>query len=61
MSIKGYFKFFPVGQGLFYGGCISVNPSSSFTFVYDCGTEDKWKKYLDTAINGFDSFCNKYA
>lgn len=58
--INGYFKFFPVGQGLFYGGCISTNIDSSFTFVYDCGTEDRWEPYLNKAINNFSSLVSDY-
>lgn len=58
MNINGYFKFFPVGQGLFYGGCISTSipKTRPFVFVYDCGTEDVWDKYLTASISSFPSF-----
>lgn len=59
-DIVGRFKFFPVGQGLFYGGNISVNKRSIFSFVYDCGTEDRWSSYLDVAINSFSTFVNRH-
>lgn len=55
-NIVGCFKFFSVGQGLFYGGNISYNNRNLFTFIYDCGTENKWKPYLDNAINDFKTF-----
>lgn len=33
---KNWFKFYPVGQGLFYAGILS---HINFKFVYDCGSE----------------------
>jgi beta-lactamase superfamily II metal-dependent hydrolase len=47
-----YFKFHPVGQGLFYTGSIA---NDSFNFVYDCGSssgntyiEDSIEKYVSS-------------
>ena len=51
--VKGTFYYFPVGQGLFYGGIIQNDDGSSFSFVYDCGSEDKWKSTLTKSINDF--------
>ena len=53
--INGTFRFFPIGQGLFYGGHI-MSGDSSFTFVYDCGTEERWKPFLDREIASFQNF-----
>lgn len=57
-NVNGHFKFFPVGQGLFYGGCISSSAprTKPFAFVYDCGTEDAWNNYLTTSISNFPTF-----
>jgi len=38
------FKFYPVGQGLFYSGSLF---GDNYNFVYDCGTESL-QKYLNT-------------
>lgn len=35
---NNFFNFFPVGQGLFYCGLLN---GGEYSFVYDCGTEDK--------------------
>lgn len=43
------FKFYPVGQGLFYTGSLAHN---TYNFVYDCGTESK-KQYLNSSIDLF--------
>lgn len=56
ITVDGCFGFFPVGQGLFYGGNISTNGNPSFTFVYDCGAEKQWSTYLNNSINTFASF-----
>lgn len=37
--ILSNWSFFKAGQGCFYGGKIWSRKSSSFTFVYDCGTK----------------------
>ena len=58
ITVDGCFGFFPVGQGLFYGGNISTNGNPSFTFVYDCGTEKQWSTYLNNSISTFVSFGN---
>lgn len=56
MMVQGNFRFFPVGQGLFYGGRVSVPDSNiGATFVYDCGTFSK-QEYLNNAIERSDSF-----
>lgn len=56
-TFDGCFGFFPVGQGLFYGGSVSSNRNNLlFTFVYDCGTEKQWSTYLNNSINTFASF-----
>lgn len=44
-----YFKFHPVGQGLFYTGSLA---NGYYNFVYDCGTVSG-KYYLDNAINRY--------
>ena len=46
MTNNGVFKFFPVGQGLFYYGNIN---DGEITFVYDCGStsdRDKCSEYI---------------
>ena len=43
------FKFYPVGQGLFYSGSLF---GGAYHFVYDCGTESL-QKYLNNAINSY--------
>ena len=43
------FKFYPVGQGLFYSGSLF---GGAYNFVYDCGTESL-QKYLNNAINSY--------
>jgi len=43
------FKFYPVGQGLFYTGSLAHR---TFNFVYDCGTKSK-NKYLLSSIDSY--------
>lgn len=45
--IEGEFKFYPVGQGCFYGGSIKKN-EEEFVIVYDCGTVSSRKFLLDS-------------
>lgn len=55
MSIKGFFRFHNVGQGLFYSGILSkkVNHKHNvFSFVYDCGT-DSSTLFLQREIDDF--------
>jgi len=40
------FKFYPVGQGLFYSGSLF---GGNYNFVYDCGTESQ-QEYLNNAM-----------
>lgn len=58
--VNSLFKFNAVGQGLFYSGKIeNLNKSSSFVFVYDCGT-DSGSNYLHDEIDKFkDSLITK--
>ena len=41
---KNFFRFYPVGQGLFYYGSIN---DGEITFVYDCGTSSDFGRLKD--------------
>ena len=47
-----HFTFHPVGQGLFYSGCLN---HGEYTFVYDCGVKPK-NSYLKNEINQFAKY-----
>ena len=44
-----YFKFHPIGQGLFYTGSLLYN---SYNFVYDCGGHSG-QEYIDNSIEQY--------
>jgi len=53
MAVESRFKFWPIGQGLFYTGCID---DGAFNFVYDCGSSamvSGGKQALKRAINDY--------
>lgn len=43
-------RFYPVGQGLFSSGKITINGGNSFIWVYDCGTSSS-QRLLNLQIN----------
>ena len=57
-NTKGRFRFFPVGQGMFYGGRVSVlNSHNSVNFAYDCGAlNDDNGSILNNAIENSKDF-----
>ena len=51
-SIKNtmnFFKFYPIGQGLFYTGQLA---NGGYNFVYDCGSEERMT-YIEDSIESF--------
>ena len=44
-----FFKFYPVGQGLFYAGALA---HGDYNFVYDCGTKSG-KHYMNSSIESY--------
>lgn len=55
-SYMNYFKFHPVGQGLFYTGQLA---NSCYNFVYDCGSEEQ-KTYIENSIESFKNSIQEY-
>jgi hypothetical protein len=55
MDYKFYYRFEPVGQGLFAWGCIhqAEDESLKFTWVYDCGTTSK-QHFVTDAIARYE-------
>lgn len=55
MRIDGRFRFHPVGQGLFYSGVLTNDDDDEepFSFVYDCGTENKQDDFLSPRIKTY--------
>lgn len=60
MMLQVQCRFYPVGQGLFYGGVIREQSDGDvkFSFVYDCGSSSK-KSFLQNSIGEFKDTSGK--
>ena len=55
MTMRGTFRFHPVGQGLFYSGLIQKPEDGNFrqlSFVYDCGSTSS-HRFLRREVDDF--------
>ena len=56
MTMRGTFRFHPVGQGLFYSGLIQKTTDGNFrqfSFVYDCGTSSSCRRSFRREVDDF--------